>query len=349
MHNSLVEWLEHLKPGLIWVGADGTVRHASRQGQRCTGLATGARVADRQLAQAVVTASLGAVDRQLSLSPRGGAVPEVKCRVIPGLDGDDAFVLVGDGPDEASGLDSLPQTIRLDLRDPLRAARAALSVARHAQSQGGGQGDALELEALLDRVDDLLQLAGKLVDLASLWDGAALAANDRVELWPTLQAVWTEVEPLALGRQVRVCFATDVADREGATLYGSARWLRRVFVECLQGAVRQAPPGSQIEIEHRQQGPRASIVIGDTGLFAAGGRGSEAVGLKLCRHVLALHGGRLREELGGRRRHLVIELPTGAPQSQHDPQPAIAQAQHCARDLAPLLTRARRPAKADAA
>jgi K+-sensing histidine kinase KdpD len=250
-----------------------------------------------------------------------------------------------DGPDEVIGRDSLMQTIRLDLRDPLRAARAALSVARHAESQGGGQGDALELEALFDRVDDLLQLADKLVDLASLWDGAALSTDDRIELWPTLQAVWTEVEPLALGRHVRVCFASDLADRDGATLYGSERWLRRVFVECLQGAVRWVQRGSQIEIEHLQEGARASIVIRDAQLFAAGGRGADAVGLTLCRHVLALHGGCLREQLEGRQRHLVIELPTGAP----DPRLAVAQARQHAHDLAQLMTRVRRPAEADAA
>lgn len=340
MHTSMTELLEQLKPGLVWVGADGTVRYANRAGHRSTGLAVGSRLGDRLLAQAVVTASVGQVPRQVTLAPQGGRGQELDCRVIPGLDGDDAFVLVHDAPDEAAGMDSLMQTIRLDLRDPLRAARAALSVARAADADG----DTLEIEALLDRVDDLLMLADRLVDLATLWDGNTVVGDDRIELWPLLQDVWGEVEPLAMSRQVTVRFTTDIAARDMATLYGSARWMHRVFVECLQGAVRWAPRGSEIEVEHLQDGPRASIVLRDTRLFSTGARGADAVSLKLCRHVLALHGGRLREELEGRHRHLVIELPTGAPQHHDDPQLAIAQAQQYARDLAALMTRARRPA-----
>ena len=340
MHASMTELLEQLKPGLVWVGADGTVRYANRAGQRSTGLAVGNRLADRLLAQAVVTASVGQVPRQVTLTTPGGYGQDLDCRVIPGLEGDDAFVLVHDAPDDAAGMDALMQTIRLDLRDPMRAARAALSVARLADSDGDG----LEIDALLDRVDDLLQLADRLVDLATLWDGNTAMGDDRIELWPLLQEVWGEVEPLALSRQVQVRFSTDIAARDGATLYGSARWMRRVFVECLQGAVRWAPRGSEVRVEHLQEGPRASIVLRDTRLFSAGARGADAVSLKLCRHVLALHGGRLREELEGRQRHLVVELPTGAPQHHADPHLAIEQAQQYARDLAALMNRARRPA-----
>jgi signal transduction histidine kinase len=302
-------------------------------------------VADPELASAVISASMGQVERQLTLS---APTSDLDCRVIPGLEGDDAFVFVGSGdePDAGLGMDTLMQAIRGDLRDPLRAARAALDLARQTDP---GQGDELVFEALLDRVDGLLQVADKLVDLATLWDGQSLVADDRVELWPLLQQVWGEVEPLALGRQVRVRFTTDVDGRELAALYGSARWIRRVFVECLQGAVRLAPRGGEIEVEHLQDGPRASIVLRDCALFAEGSRGADAVSRKLCRHVLALHGGSLREELDGRSRHLVIELPTGAPHRSDQSQLAIAQAQHYARDLAELMNRARRPGRAASA
>jgi hypothetical protein len=346
MHTSMTELLENLKPGLLWVGADGVVRYANRSGSRRTGLGAGRRVADPELARAVITAAMGQVERQMTLAgASGGAQPGVECRVIPGLEGDDAFVFVGNGdePDAGLGMDTLMQAIRGDLRDPLRTARAALELARQTDP---GHSDELVFDALLDRVDGLLQVADKLVDLATLWDGQSLLADDRVELWSLLQQVWGEVEPLALGRQVRVRFTTDVDGRELAALYGSERWIRRVFVECLQGAVRMAPRGSEIEVEHLQDGPRASIVLRNCPLFADGGRGADAVARKLCRHVLALHGGRLREELDGRSRHLVIELPTGAPHRSDESQLAIAQAQHYARDLAQLVNRARRTGRA---
>ena len=349
MHASMTELLEHLKPGLIWVGADGVVRYANRSGSRRTGLAAGARVADRELARAVVGASIGQVPRQvtLALAP-GGNRPGLDCRVIPGPEGDDAFVVVDDNLDEASGLDTLTRALRQDLRDPLRSARAALALAR----RNDAAGDALELDMLLDRVEDLLEVADRLVELATLWDVGMPPADDRIELWPLLQQVWSEVEPVALARRVRLRFRADAAPRELATLYGSERWMRRVFVECLQGAVRTARPGTEIEVEHQQDGARARIVLRDCPLFGDATRGQDAVARQLCRHVLMLHGGRLREEMDDGARHLVIELPTGAPHRADDAQLAIAQAQQYARDLSALMTHRRRssdtaPAVAD--
>jgi CheY-like chemotaxis protein len=192
-------------------------------------------------------------------------------------------------------------------------------------------------------VDDLLQVADKLVDLATLWDGASLMADDRIELWTLLQQVWGEVEPLAVGRHVRVRFTTDVQARELATLYGSERWMRRVFVECLHGAVRLAPHGGEIEVEHLQDGPRAASCCATARCSADGCRGADAIGQQLCRHVLALHGGRLLRRAGRR------APPSGdraahrcAPPRRATRRLAIAQAQHYARDLAALVNRARR-------
>lgn len=344
MHASITQLFEHLRPGLLWVGADGLVRYANRGGTRSTGLVAGRRIGDPDLTRAVVATSLGGAERRVRLVMAtkldGASLAELDCRVLPGPEGDDAFVLLagGDEPDSAQGMDVLMNAIGRDLRDPLRSSQAALALAR----QGGSDGGGLELEALFDRLDELMQAADRLADLAALWGGGSQLADDRVELWPLLQQVWSEVEPMALSRQVRVRFTSDAGTRELATLYGSDRWLRRVFVECLQGAVRVAEPQSALEIEHVQHGARACIVLRHTRLFAAGARGPDAVSRQLCRHVLALHGGRLREEVDGTSRHLVIELPTGAPNRGDDPELGIAQAQRYAHDLAELMGRRRR-------
>lgn len=343
MNPTMIELFDELRPGLLWVGADAVVRYANRGGMRSTGLAPGRRIADAELARAVLATAVGGVPRQLRLPVAtrvdGAALAVLDCRVIPGLEGDDAFVLIdGDaGPDAAEGVDALMQAIRQGLRDPLRASCAALDLAR----QGDAADSALELEALFDRLDELLQSADRLVDLASLWSGGPLVDDERIELWPLLQEVWAEVEPLALSRQVRVRFTADAAASDKATLYGSRRWMRRVLVECLQGAVRAAPAGRLLDIEHLQLGARARIVLRETTLFRGGAPGADSVAHKLCRHVLALHGGRLREELDGPQRHLVLEVPTGAPHRGDDPELAIAQAQRYARDLAELMGRRR--------
>lgn len=359
MHASLAELLENLRLGLLWVTREGIVRYANGEAAARTGLAPGRKLYDPDLSRAVAQSISGRAPRNLTAAGVVGAADsgELKCRVIPGLAQDDAFVLIGQqiGQDDGSGFDNLMEAIRTDVREPLRGAHAALELV---QSQGAG---GAELEALGDGVRQLLEVVDKLVDLASLWGSGTLLANDRIELWPLLQQVWAEVEPLALDRSVKVRFHAQAGTDHLATLYGSERWLRRVFAECLDAAVRATQRGSLLEIEHRQMGPRALLVFRDCGVFAARNsaapgvpmptRGKaekapalgarEQIGLKLCQHIVSLHGGHLREEHDDGQRNFLIELPTGAPHRETGPQLDIAQAQRYASDLAALMTRAR--------
>ena len=362
MHASLAELLENLKPGLLWVARDGLVRYANSDGQSSTGLATGRRLSDpellRDVERVVATQAPRLLHAQGAQLVSGDAPPQLKYRVIPGLARDDAFVLITpDGMhDDGVGYDNLMQAIRADLRDPLREARAAMQLA-----EGRGEfGD--EQRAVLDRVDHLLRVVDRLVDLASLWDSNALLANDRIELWPLLQQAWGHVEPLAMERGVKVRFRAQTDTGALATLYGSEQWMGRVFQECLEAAVRSTRRGSMLDIEHRQLGPRAMVVFRDCGVFAARradavempvsakGRAAarrpamsaqEQIGFKLCQHIVSLHGGQLREEVEDGQRNFLIDLPTGAPARSDQSQLDIAQAQRYAHDLAALMTRAR--------
>jgi signal transduction histidine kinase len=359
MHTTLSELLENLKQGLLWVNREGVVRYANTDAVARTGLATGRTLYDPDLRRAVVEAVTHGAVRQVKAmgvaAQPGEAIPELACRVLPGLARDDAFVMIAADPsaDAGTAYDNLMQVIRSDLRDPLRQAHQAVALAR----QGGDQH---AIDALADQVEGLLKEIDKLVDLAALWGSGALFASDRIELWPLLQEVWAEVEPLALSRSLRVRFHTPQGAGSMATLYGSATWLRRVFQECLDSAVRTAPRGATVDIEHRQMGPRALIVFRDSGMFAPRLEGAtvmtsgkpaagappqqavrEAIGLKLCQHIVALHGGQLREEAEDGVRDFLIDLPTGAPFRADTTQLDIAQAQHYAKDLAALMARAR--------
>jgi hypothetical protein len=69
----------------------------------------------------------------------------------------------------------------------------------------------------------------------------------------------------------------------------------------------------------------------------------ERIGFELCRRVLTLHGGMLREEVEDGLRHFLIDLPTGAPHQAETQQIDIAQAQRYASDLAVLMARSRGP------
>jgi hypothetical protein len=66
---------------------------------------------------------------------------------------------------------------------------------------------------------------------------------------------------VARQRGVKIRFNSQIPAADLATLYGSEPWLRRVMVECLLSAVRGSRTGSTLDIEHRQMGPRAMIVL----------------------------------------------------------------------------------------
>lgn len=349
MHSSLAELLENLKSGLLWVQRDGVVRYANADASARTGLAPGRKLYDPDLAKAVAAVIGAGAPRLVSAVGSGAGAHELKCRVLPGLARDDAFVLIGSEASDGSAFDNLMQVIRSDLRDPMREAATALAVAREHHAT----------DTLVDGVQDLLRVLDKLVDLAELWGSGALFANDRIELWPLLQSVWAELEPAAMARKVKVRFRAQLEAQDLATLYGSEHWLRRVFLECLESALRFTPPGGTLEIEHRQMGPRVLVVFRDCGVFGAAAQGTvempastrrpastdrarDQIGLKLCQHIVALHGGQLRDEDEDGVHNFLIDLPTGAPHRDDHAQLDIAQAQQYARDLAALMARARR-------
>lgn len=160
--------------------------------------------------------------------------------------------------------------------------------------------------------------------------------------------------PLDCGFKARFTAQGDVGSP--ATSYGREDWPSRVLQECMESAVRSAPRGNTLEIEHRQVGPRAMIVLRDCGVFAGvvesagrmGGKTAvasrqswpqarEDVGFWLCQRIVSLHGGQLHEEDDDGIRNLLIDLPTGAPRNTDNAQFDIAQAPQYAKDLAALM------------
>jgi len=191
--------------------------------------------------------------------------------VIPGLALDDAIAMIApeSGLDAGAAYDNLTQVMRADLLDPLKEAHSAFELAR----RGDG---AHETDAVTDSVAELVLVLDRLVDLDELRGSDALLAGERIELWPMLQSVWAEVEPIAISRSVKVRFRTLGDAASLATMYGGETWLRRVFLECLESAVRAERPGGTLEIEHRQLGPRSVIVFRDCGVF--GSRAASGIG-----------------------------------------------------------------------
>lgn len=362
MHATLTEILENLQPGMLWVSRDGLVRYANARAAASTRLTAGSRVQEASLRQAVDGVLLDHAARSVMMSgwpaAPGEAMPELHCKVLPGLARDDAMVLISDQRTDhlAVDFDNLMAVIRADLRDPLVQLGHSLQLAHQSRDEHA-------INTLCDQVDALHHVLTRLTDLAEVWHGEALIASDRIELWPLLQKAWAQVEPLARTRNMKVSFTSAVPKDQLAAMYGSAHWLQRVFMECMESAIRSGRAGGTLDIEHRQMGPRVLIVLRDSGVFATatgrpgksalaegqaskpdGGPGQaarELISLKLCQQVVALHGGQLREEEDDGVRNFLIDLPTGAPHGAQDSELDIAQAQRYAADLAALMARRR--------
>ena len=366
MHTTLVELLENMKPGLLWVNREGSVRYANADATERTGLAQGRRIFEPALQRAVasVGSGQGATTVHFSGIPTdfGAVAPTLECRVLPGFAKDDAFVLIAPDPgkDKDVAFDNLMQVLKSDLGDPLREAQARLNRVRESRA-GEDRG---EVDELFDGVAELVSLLDRVADLAAIWGSGALLDNDRIELWDLLMKAWAQAEPLALSRGVTVTFKSQVPTEQLPAMYGSQHWLMKVFQECIGAAVRSTRTGATLTIEHKQMGPRALIIFRDSGVFATNVAGAEAlprtgqrhrgslpqkgrdyIGLRLARQIIALHGGALREENEAGVRNFLIDLPTGAPHRSEQGQLDIAQAQRYAKDLAALMARARkRPA-----
>lgn len=199
---------------------------------------------------------------------------------------------------------------------PLRQAQAALALGRHRPGQA-------QMGALFDSLDGVLSVVGTLAELADAF-AASEAGDERVELWPLLQAAWSDLEPVARshGVSLRLRAPDDLATR--AAVHGSERWLRGLFRECLAWGVGASPRGSTLDLLHHQADDRAVLTLsgGSTGA-AAGHRparlgvagvdvAGSPLGRALAEQVARLHGGALHLHSDGPLRRLVIELPTGA-------------------------------------
>jgi signal transduction histidine kinase len=322
--------------GLLWVQADGEVRHASEQARRRTALRSGDVLDDPALLRAVQFAARGGQSRS-TLYTDGERL--LSCRVVPGLGQDDALVMLAEathGDSAAEGGEVLMRSVDQHLRAPLQRAQEALSLWHD-------EADAHALQSLVAEVDGLLRQLDRLCELSRLWSGSERWQEERVELWALLQQAWTVVEPQALDRGVGLRFRCEGERTAQVAVYGHRGWLLRVLVECLGAAVAACPAGGQLSVEQRQLGTRTLLRFGAGGMFLdadAGGR--DTVALALCRQVLALHGGTLKAEPG--EACWQLELPAGAPAGSVAPALGMAQAQVYARDLAALMHRTRRRA-----
>lgn len=105
MNSTVVQFLDALNPGALWVTGSGLVRHANRAAQDAA-LTLGGALVDPDLARAVRATVLDSAPRSVDAlglySAEIGQFLQFRCQVLQDLSGDGAFVIIDAGiEDEA--------------------------------------------------------------------------------------------------------------------------------------------------------------------------------------------------------------------------------------------------------
>lgn len=359
MNSALSEILMGMSEGLLVVAGDGQIRFANSAAQRLVGLRRGGHIPPGQVHRSVEAMAAGKGGDPALITLKESASGALKAKVLPGLQLGEAIVLITESGREAlvqRAFDNLLTVIGSDLRDPCQRLADALE---HGPATGAG------LAQQLASVKEVAELLSKLIDLGQLWGSEDFRAEDRIMLDVLLQEIWSEVSPLAVAKNVHVAIHGVTPD--SAPVYGSQVWLKRALEECLREAIQAAPRNAKVEIEGRQVGERMMLVFRNAGLYAPSdsrhksflpgpapgqpGRltAQAVIGLNLCKRIIELHGGSLKEERDFDQLDFVIDLPTGAPYQTAHAELDLSQAQRYAEDIARLLSSRKKQRQTDAA
>jgi signal transduction histidine kinase len=208
-----------------------------------------------------------------------------------------------------------------ELRQPLNAALAALSVL---ESVGDSQGGARAREVLKRQLHQMARLTEDLLDTSRLALKSMDMRMECIELRGIIQHASDALD--AQGRERGLTIDIGMPP-PGTCVWGDETRLRQVFSNLLSNAVRYTPSGGRVSVGTEVRGDRITVAVEDTGrgiapedvtrIFEPFARGMEAgmggfgIGLFLVRGIVELHGGTvLAASAGiGAGSRFIVELP----------------------------------------
>ncbi len=110
--------------------------------------------------------------------------------------------------------------------------------------------------------EHLLGLTADLLDLAQMEAGRMQVQSEPLALGPLVQGVVAVAQALAQPRRMRLAIEVE-SDRLGA--WGDERRVKQVLYNLLSNAVRYSPPGTEVTVQARREGPWACVSVRDQG------------------------------------------------------------------------------------
>ena len=179
------------------------------------------------------------------------------------------------------------------------------------------------LTLLREQTERLTQMTKTLLEMSNLQQ---VARNERIQLAPMIEEIFTDLAPLAEKRSV-----TLTAEGDGI-MTGSDALIYRLIFNLTENAVKYNRPGGSVRISVTQEPEKLLIRVSDTGcgipeeyrrsIFQPFFRvdksrsreyGGVGLGLSLVWEITNLHGGCVRvEESSDKGTTIAVELPAGA-------------------------------------
>ncbi len=201
------------------------------------------------------------------------------------------------------------------------------------------------LASNLEELERLTRLVNDMLTLAEAEAGSQVFTKRPIELGPLLLDLIEQVRLLAAERGIRI----EAHDLPDVRIHADELWIRRVFLNLLDNAIKYSRDGGQVDVAGSIRGNAAVVAVRDNGIGIAAGdlprifdrlyradparsraRGGAGLGLSLVRWVVEAHSGEVRvasrpEE--GTTFEVILPLVEGAtPQNL----PQKSQARGCA-------------------
>jgi len=208
--------------------------------------------------------------------------------------------------------DEFLATLSHELRTPLNAILGWTTMLRDGNVQPAHAMRALE--TIHRNAMAQVQIVNDVLDISRIVRGTVQLSASQVQLGPVLSQAVESISPTAEAKGVSII--TTIA-REPLEVWADTDRLQQIFWNLLSNAVKFTSSGDRIEVSMQREGNEVAIRVRDTGAgiapdflphvferFRQGDgsptrlHGGLGLGLSIVRHLVELHGGRMRAESG---------------------------------------------------